>query len=200
MCPPLVATIASILFGWRLIEFWIFSWLRFSNGDLMLLMNPPFFFPNRFCWFKNLYRLLRSVFQDLFTLWSFTMQSGELLWNPPSFVSSSSINCDMSDRPPTYPVSSHIFMSHFARVPCTNLLWSGSFSVIVLTEWRTIKVWTDPGRILLAACVTLWINGNDLGKRTVPVNSSRTSILLLKISVKRKFNTQWISSQRVWKQ
>ena len=29
---PLVATIASILFGWRLIETWTFSWLRFSNG------------------------------------------------------------------------------------------------------------------------------------------------------------------------
>ena len=50
------------------------------------------------------------------------MQSRELSGNPPNFASS--VNCDMSDRPATYPVSGHTFMSNFARVSCTNLLWA----------------------------------------------------------------------------
>ena len=98
---------------------WILNFLltKIFEWDLMLLMNPLFFFPDRFCWFKNLYRLLRRFFQDLFTFWSFTMQSGELSGNPPSFASSSPVNCYMSDRSPTYPVPGHTFMSNFAS--CT---------------------------------------------------------------------------------
>ena len=92
---------------------------------------------------------------------------------------------------------SHFYVK-FRLMYLVPICWAVGFSVIALIAWWTIKVWTDPGRIFLVACVTLLLNRNDLGKRTV--DSSTTSSPHSKISVKRKFKIQLISSQRVWKQ
>ena len=71
-------------------------------------------------WFPLLNSVIQPPQEDSFRncshlIWSFTMQSGELSDNPSSFALSSQVNCEMSNRLPTYPVPGRTFTSNFAH-------------------------------------------------------------------------------------
>ena len=169
MWPPLAATIASIIFGWRSIAFRIFSWLRFSKEDLMPLMNPPFVFLDGFRWLEVSYSSQRKFFQELFTLnlivhhsvrrivrksTKFWFILTSKLWNERSITHVSSIR-------------SHFYAKSIRCCSCILSQDAVGFSVIDCPDC----IMNDQQFLVEAGCM---------------MESSTASSSLLKISVKRK--------------